>query len=208
MLSSLITTRVALLAFIILNLQVFEGLTLDVAVYMLLGEKSITYKSIFKILESFYKRLPTRTAIQIFWHKGTKNEEMIYKLVVQKRNSSLGRQIHLSPLERKSLQFNIKDYSNFMTSEEFYEKVRGEMMLVFQSDSVLCSEPSLKWEDFMRFDYVGAPWPVKWHGDIGGGNGGLSLRNRTSMIRRIQRQVPIKKRHPEDLYFAKVPYLR
>lgn len=73
-------------------------------------------------------------------------------------------------------------------------------MLIFQTDSVLCSMSPWSIEDFLRYDYIGAPWIDRWHGmDVG--NGGLSLRKTKTMIR-IIKSFKFKETENEDINFA------
>jgi hypothetical protein len=58
-----------------------------------------------------------------------------------------------------------------------------EMILIFQSDSMLCANAARSVEDFFAYDLVGAPIDPKL-GD--GYNGGLSLRRRTRMLQVLQ----------------------
>ncbi len=56
-----------------------------------------------------------------------------------------------------------------------------EHLLMFQADSILCSNSAQKVEDFLEWDFVGAP--VDEERGLGMGyNGGLSLRNRTKCL--------------------------
>jgi hypothetical protein len=68
------------------------------------------------------------------------------------------------------------EYSNILCSIDFWQlllKLGCQHSLIFQVDTVLLKDTI---DEFLQYDYVGAPWVVKWFGmDIG--NGGLSLRN-------------------------------
>lgn len=65
--------------------------------------------------------------------------------------------------------------SRFLTSPWIWEQLaRATRVLLFQSDSVLCSKSEAAVEDYFQYDYVGAPIdPVYGQGY----NGGLSIRN-------------------------------
>jgi len=71
---------------------------------------------------------------------------------------------------------NINTYNDFMCSPQFWQQLMHigcNHALFFQIDTVLLKDSV---DDFLEYDYIGAPWVVKWLGlDIG--NGGLSLRN-------------------------------
>lgn len=71
-----------------------------------------------------------------------------------------------------------KDYSNaVLTSVQLWRQVRGEKVLIFQTDSTFCSNSSYKVTDFLTYDFIGAPW-------VTGGccNGEFSLRSRKKMF--------------------------
>ena len=91
-------------------------------------------------------------------------------------------------------------YSFLLASASFWRRVTGERVLLFQTDAVLCGpahpeRPRI--EDFDAFDYVGAPWAIglasggqrghpvcaEFAPERCVGNGGLSLRRRSLMVR-------------------------
>lgn len=89
---------------------------------------------------------------------------------------------------------NINDYNKLLTSSEFWNKIQEENILIFQEDSRLLREGI---EDFYEWDYVGASWsfyPLV-------GNGGLSFRKRSAMLRVIS-SCNWTDGVNEDIYFA------
>jgi hypothetical protein len=72
--------------------------------------------------------------------------------------------------------------SEFLTSSWLWEQLApAEHVLLFQADSILCSTSALRVEDFLQYDFVGAPIdPSLGYGS--GFNGGLSLRNRSMIL--------------------------
>ena len=66
------------------------------------------------------------------------------------------------------------EYSQIMTSTQFWEHFTTDKILVFQTDSVVCQN-SRRYElaTFLRFDYIGASMTTLQHG-----NGGFSVRDR------------------------------
>ena len=87
------------------------------------------------------------------------------------------------------------EYSKLLLTKEFWEKFSGEKLLVYQEDSMLFHN---KIEPFLKFDYVGAPWPVNQDDNsYGVGNGGFSLRSKSKILKCIEK---IK---PEDLKLGK-----
>jgi Protein of unknown function (DUF5672) len=98
---------------------------------------------------------------------------------------------------------NIGSYSKLMTAASFWDTVHADRVLVFQTDSVLCSLSQYTVDDFLQYDYIGAPFAIRWANLpdwMESGNGGLSLRNVT-LMRHIIRLYPYKG-EAEDGYFA------
>ncbi|KAH8878550.1 hypothetical protein GQ53DRAFT_673950 [Thozetella sp. PMI_491] len=63
----------------------------------------------------------------------------------------------------------------FLTRPWIWQQVKSaSRVLLFQMDSIICSNSNMTVDDFMQRDYIGAPIPSGW-GE--GYNGGLSLRN-------------------------------
>jgi hypothetical protein len=73
-------------------------------------------------------------------------------------------------------KYQLTDCTNFYTpsnawmsinywKDEFIEKVDNEMILIVQSDGVICREFDIQlWSDLA---FVGAPWaPTRWHGGV------------------------------------------
>ena len=60
-------------------------------------------------------------------------------------------------------------------------------MLIFQTDTILRKDTV---DDFLQYDYVGAPWAqpdLRWFGCLEVGNGGLSLRRVDAMLEIVTR---------------------
>lgn len=72
--------------------------------------------------------------------------------------------------EIKSLQ----EYNVFMTNKEFWKELPFDKVLICQHDSGILREGI---DEFLEWDYVGAPWTFQGCG----GNGGFSLRTRQVM---------------------------
>jgi hypothetical protein len=99
-------------------------------------------------------------------------------------------------------------YCELLTDQQFWRDMRGEQVLVFQTDTGLRKNRILR---FMEYDYIGAPWSWTVAGDprICIGNGGLSLRNRALMcdisarFRRDPTYSDPTCGEPEDIFFAR-----
>ncbi len=49
-------------------------------------------------------------------------------------------------------------YNYLMMNRSFWEAVIGERVLLFELDSALCDNSTHRIEEFLHFDYIGAPW--------------------------------------------------
>lgn len=89
---------------------------------------------------------------------------------------------------------SIPDYINLLLSESFWNRVKEENILIFQHDSALLRSGI---EEFYKYDYIGARFGVKPYV----GNGGLSFRHKSAMLKVIKDYKPRFKCN-EDLFFS------
>lgn len=75
---------------------------------------------------------------------------------------------------------SIRDYNQLLLSKRLWRNIQSDRVLLFQWDSFLLKEGI---EDFLQWDYIGAPWRFQAHG----GNGGLSIRNPKMMLEIIDK---------------------
>jgi len=76
------------------------------------------------------------------------------------------------------------DYSRFLSSLDFWNLLNGEKILIYQDDTCIFKNNI---DDFLKWDYIGAPWIEKQNDNKSGvGNGGLSLRTKSIMVKIIQ----------------------
>jgi len=96
-----------------------------------------------------------------------------------------------------------EDYNTVMRSVKLWSQFeKCNRVLIFQQDSMIL-RPGI--EEFMEWDYVGAPWGPQAHWarrDRAGGNGGLSLRNPRAMIETIKKGRRIRGTRNEDIFFT------
>ena len=91
--------------------------------------------------------------------------------------------------------------SRFLTNLWLYETVLqpAEWLLVFQSDSILCANSRQNIDDYLEYDWVGAPWNPSGRF---GGNGGLSLRRVSPIVEILREQVRVDGGAPEDVWLT------
>jgi hypothetical protein len=87
------------------------------------------------------------------------------------------------------------DYNKLITSVKFWESVPFDKVLIFQHDSKIL-RPGI--DEFLEWDYVGAPWKFQLHG----GNGGFSLRSKKAMIDTLKSFTWDKSKGNEDIFFS------
>jgi len=94
-----------------------------------------------------------------------------------------------------------EEISRFFTTLWLYEQVLqpAEWLLVFQTDSVLCANSRQSLNNWLDYDWVGAPWNP--HAKFGG-NGGLSLRRVSAIVEILRSQEREPNSLPEDWWLS------
>jgi len=122
------------------------------------------------------------------------NKAMYESSPVFMRQVKSGR-FRMTPLP-KQYDYTISDeYSKFMKQRSTWEILAPAVnILIIQLDSIICSNSPYKPEDFFQYDMVGSPTCYRKDICI---NGGLSLRNRESIIKVIDR-IPMNQGDPRE----------
>jgi hypothetical protein len=147
------------------------------------------HKALSFVLENFLNNLSDNWSV-IIMH-GNKNEDYVND-IIKNDLDSFDERITTVNLGVDNLTIN--DYNELLKDKDFYNKIPTELFLIFQTDSIICNDYSDLINDFMKYDYVGAPW------EDAVGNGGLSLRKKSKMLEIIEK-CP-KDKINEDIYFA------
>ena len=124
-----------------------------------------------------------------------------------------GRKVILIALEKDN--YTADDYNITFKQLDFWNQVKAENILVFQTDAVLCPASKFKIQDFMHFDYIGCG---SYNGAIGNskevwgndqsknnsfyGVGGLSFRKNSFQKKCIRDYPNIKPTYPEDVFYS------
>jgi hypothetical protein len=139
------------------------------------------------VLHNFAVNLSNDWKILIF--HGKDNKEFVYDIIGKMEDPSR----FLKPIQLDVTNLSLEQYNTMLMSSAFYKCIPTETLLLFQTDSMIL-EPT-KLEEFLSYDYVGAPWKS---GHVG--NGGLSLRKKTKMITVITTVNQFQSN--EDVYFS------
>jgi len=122
------------------------------------------------VLQNFNDNLSNDWGFVIF--HGNKNIEYTQKICDKVFTSGRFKMINLN-----IDNLNIDEYSQLFYKSTLYDNIPTETFLIFQTDSIICSKHKDLINNFLDYDYVGAPW---WDGGVG--NGGLSLRKKSKML--------------------------
>lgn len=172
---------------------------------------------IVRAMASFLNNLPPTTPI-LFYHRA-ENRDFVYNNFEDHIMSGKIRPIQIAASEASNHEF-IPAYNRFLTRIDFWESLPGENILMFQDDSCLCGPSIYKLDSILQYDYVGGTWKKElfrvmgdlFHGKTLGGNGGLSFRKKSAMLKLLKN----KHLHPhpcpsvggglnEDLWFCSHP---
>lgn len=133
--------------------------------------------SLFQIITEHLYFLPKDTKLYIFSSENQRHLQELLKC-----------EFHVVDVN------SISDYNRLLTSKSFWEKIEEENILIFQEDSRLLREGI---EDFYEWDYVGAAWNFPPYV----GNGGLSFRKKSAMLKVID-SINWTSEINEDIFFA------
>ena len=151
------------------------------------------HKALPFVLNNFFENLSDEWSFVIF--HGNKNHEYIMDIMENQLPQYKHRVIQYVNLNIDNFN-NLIEYSMFVINPFFYSCIPSEIFLMFQTDTMIFKENKLLINNFLKYDYVGAPW----HWDECVGNGGLSLRRKSKMLEIIN-NVPYHFNN-EDIYFC------
>jgi hypothetical protein len=155
------------------------------------------------VLNNFCENLSDEWGFIIF--HGTENYDYIINIIENKLSEYKNRFVNLIDLGIENLTIN--EYSNLLYKLDFYEKIPTETFLIFQTDTLINPTYKNLINNFIEYDYVGAPWSAGFALDDKGnylhvGNGGLSLRKKSKTIEILKQFSPNDNAY-EDTFFSK-----
>ena len=108
------------------------------------------------------------------------------------------------------------EYNDLLLTSDFWKLFTGVKLLIYQEDSCIFKSNI---NDFIKWDYIGAPWPLDYGiSKSRVGNGGFSLRSKSVMLECLKYESSIDipkrvseymienklKRIPEDVLFSNI----
>lgn len=155
------------------------------------------HKALEFVLKNFSDNLSNEWNIIIF--HGNLNIDYVKNIILK-----IKRPIKMINLNVDNL--TIQEYNKMFYTKTFYDNIPTETFLVFQTDTMICKTFKKLINNFLKYDYVGAPWKGI-NGLYGVGNGGLSLRKKSKMLEMINKcNSRIYERegilHNEDIFFS------
>jgi hypothetical protein len=94
----------------------------------------------------------------------------------------------------------VREYSDMLLTENFWNMIDGERILIFQTDSCILNYNEELLKECNKYGYVGAP--TKKIREIPWQNGGFSLRKKSLMIKAVKKLKKNEKYFPEDRFFS------
>ena len=159
------------------------------------------HKALRFVLNNFLNNLSDEWFIIIF--HGNLNESFV-KDIIDKDLAQFKERIELKNMGIDN--FTINEYSLFLaTNMWFYDNIPTETFLIFQTDTMIFQPHKDLINQFLEYDYVGAPWGHHVVENETVGNGGLSLRKKSKMLE-IIRTTPYNGL-PEDVFFCYQPHV-
>jgi hypothetical protein len=164
--------------------------------------------NLIETIRTYMTSLPEDTHFQIY--HGLNNKQILEKEFI---NEIRSHKFSLIDLGVENL--TIQSYSELLTSIDFWNSIKSEHVLIFQTDSTTCKNSSFKIDDFMKYDFIGAPtthiinnfihfyflpkgYYVNYRNFM---NGGLSFRKKSKMIEVLQKY-PWDGKMTEDVWIC------
>ena len=106
------------------------------------------HKLLKPVIENFDELMDKSWDLYVFYGKSHEN------YAKESTNKIKGRKVYLLPLETDNLTAD--EYNALFRQISFWNKVKADNILVFQTDTFLCKGSINKINDFMKFDYIGS----------------------------------------------------
>jgi hypothetical protein len=150
------------------------------------------HKALGFVLKNFLTNLSEDWGVVIF--HGINNKDFVEDLFKNELSTYKHRIDKIIQLETPNL--TPEGYANLCKSASLYKCIDTDILLKFETDSLILDKNKDLINTFLKYDYVGAPWK---NGMVG--NGGLCLRRKSKMIE-VCEKVDTHFVPQEDIYFS------
>ncbi len=156
------------------------------------------HKALCFVLNNFLKNLSDEWFIVIM--HGNNNNNYIDSII---SNDLFKYKNRIAKINLLVDNLKIQEYNQLMVSEYFYNIIPTKTFLIFQTDTMICEKNKDLINNFLEYDYVGAPWKALMsNGQLYSvGNGGLSLRTKKACLDCIKNNK--WNGENEDMFFSK-----
>jgi hypothetical protein len=132
------------------------------------------------VIRNVVDNLPTNWNVLIF--HGVENKEATTKFLESLSDTEKSR---VSTKDIGLSNMDTNTYNSLMMSDRLLDAIPTELFLIIQTDSMICSRGKGLLEEFLKYDYVGAPWGGRGWKAVG--NGGFSLRRKSVMRKLLEK---------------------
>ena len=141
------------------------------------------HKALEFVLHNFLENLDDKWNI-ILIH--SKDNDLFVDDIIDRRLTKYKNRIQTINLGVSNMKYS--QYNELFYNPLFYDLIPTEIFLSFQTDTMIFAENKHQIYDFIKYDYVGAPWKTGFFQDKKKqvGNGGLSLRRKSKMLELLE----------------------
>ena len=117
------------------------------------------HKALQFVLENFIENLSNEWNIIIF--HGNQNINFINNILNNISSSLKNHKDRISLINLRIDNLTINEYNKLLFSKELYNHIPTEVFLIFQTDTMICKDFKNMINDYIQYDYVGAPWGIR-----------------------------------------------
>jgi hypothetical protein len=157
------------------------------------------------VIHNFDKNMPTNWDLYVVHGKSFQEH-------AKEAVKDINRTVKLIQLQTDNLTAD--EYNHLFKKISFWNKIKAENILVFQTDSALCSKSNFNIHDFMKYDYIGCAaennhgnkfgnhnWSKTYPHSFFYGIGGLSFR-KNSFQKKCIRENKVPPHFAEDVFYS------
>jgi hypothetical protein len=150
------------------------------------------------MLHNILANIPPTWVVQVFYNEDWLKTTVLPLHPGMQQIRANNKRVIWTPLPKAMTKEKPKE---IMKSNWLWESVVAENVFVFSGNGALCTNSEFRIENFLGYDYVGAPW--RQQGGMGGDGSTHSFRHRSAMLQILEKNPPNNNESPDHLYFVK-----